>query len=220
MDESLQLHNEFTLCGDQTLEADSRSNPPSDQASALAGPNAHGSARKDAGSAATSVMKLEELQPDVLYHVLLFLSQRDVAHIKMCSSRLRCSTLRACQHWAPKVEHWLLSDPSRAALLRQLRDADPGSQHVGTDQQHECLLEPSSEHFQADLQQQVQGTGALPAVQPCCSATSPLVEQEQQLDSSLQGPVAQQGPNPCCATNLQQKHEQLPRPLYKLSFTG
>lgn len=223
MDESLQLHNEFTPCGDQTLGADSKSNTPSDQASA-SGPDAHSPARKDAGSAATSIMKLEDLQPDVLYHVLLFLSQRDVAHIKMCSSRLRCSTLRACQHWAPKVEHWLLSDPSRAALLRQLRDADPGSQHVGADQQHTRFLEPSPQHSSADLQQQqVQGTEVLPAVQQCCSTTAPLAQQQQQqLDSTLQGAVAHKGSATCRPPHQQQQqqHEQLSRRLHKLSSTG
>jgi hypothetical protein len=57
----------------------------------------------------------------VLYHVLVHLSQQDVAHVKMCSSRLQSSILRACQHWAPQVESWLRSDPSSAGLLQQLR---------------------------------------------------------------------------------------------------
>lgn len=65
---------------------------------------------------------LEGLPTEPLYNILLFLDKQDVAHVKMCSRRLMCNILRACQHWAPKVESWLASDPSSAGLLQQLRD--------------------------------------------------------------------------------------------------
>lgn len=66
---------------------------------------------------------LEDLQPDVLYHVLRACQQQDVAHLKMCSRRLLCNILVACQHWAPKVESWLAADPSSTSLLHQLQGA-------------------------------------------------------------------------------------------------
>lgn len=84
-------------------------------------PSSAGVAKEAALGAGTT---LEDLQPDVLYHILLFLTQQDVAHVKMCSSRLMCNILLACQHWAPKVESWLASDPSSVGLLQQLRGAD------------------------------------------------------------------------------------------------
>lgn len=66
---------------------------------------------------------LEDLPTEPLYNILLFLDKQDVAHVKMCSRRLLGNILRACQHWAPKVESWLASDPSSAGLLQQLRGA-------------------------------------------------------------------------------------------------
>jgi hypothetical protein len=74
----------------------------------------------DGHAAATA---LEDLPSEPLYHILLFLDKQDVAHVKMCSRRLLGNILRACQHWAPKVESWLASDPSSAGLLQQLRGA-------------------------------------------------------------------------------------------------
>lgn len=66
---------------------------------------------------------LEGLPTEPLYSILVFLEKQDVAHVKMCSRRLRANILRACQHWAPKVESRLASDPSSAGLLQQLRGA-------------------------------------------------------------------------------------------------
>lgn len=81
------------------------------------------SLQEPSADASCPTTALEDLQPDVLYHILLFLTQQDVAHVKMCSSRLMCNILRACQHWAPKVESWLAADPSSVGLLQQLRGA-------------------------------------------------------------------------------------------------
>lgn len=77
----------------------------------------------DVADLSAAASDLEELQPDVLFHILVLLTQQDVAHVKMCSKRLQGNILSACQHWAPKVASWLAADPSSAGLLQQLRGA-------------------------------------------------------------------------------------------------
>ncbi|KAF8069448.1 hypothetical protein HT031_001564 [Scenedesmus sp. PABB004] len=72
-------------------------------------------------------VRLHDLAPDALFHVLLHLAQPDVAALKVASARLRANTLAACQHWAPKVEAWLAGEPAGAALLRRLRQRDPAA---------------------------------------------------------------------------------------------
>lgn len=106
---------------------------------------------------------LEGLPTEPLYSILVFLDKQDVAHVKMCSRRLRANILRACQHWAPKVESWLASDPSSAGLLQQLRGAG-GRQ-----------LQPPTEA----------GTGSSPAL----SMDLPF---EDENSSSLTGPLTKQ----------------------------
>lgn len=76
-------------------------------------------------NASSGPVRLEDLQPDVLHGVLLFLCDQDVAQLKQASSRLRSSILQACQHWAPKVEGWLMADLNSSGLLRRLRGLDP-----------------------------------------------------------------------------------------------
>jgi hypothetical protein len=78
---------------------------------------------------------LEDLQPDVLQGVLLFLRDQDVAQLKQASSRLRCSILQACQHWAPKVEGWLMADHNSSSLLRRLKDLEPQQHPLCWEQQ-------------------------------------------------------------------------------------
>jgi hypothetical protein len=96
--------------------------------------------------ASSSPVGLEDLQPDVLQGVLLFLRDQDVAQLKQASSRLRCSILQACQHWAPKVEGWLMADHNSSSLLRRLRDLEPQQQQL-------CWEQPQSQ--QPDAAQQL-----------------------------------------------------------------
>lgn len=66
---------------------------------------------------------LEQLPAECLYHILLLLAQQDVVYLKLCSSRMRATISRSCQHWFPKVESWCGTDPTGAGLLQQLRSA-------------------------------------------------------------------------------------------------
>jgi hypothetical protein len=88
--------------------------------------------------ASSGPIGLEDLQPDVLQGVLLFLRDQDVARLKQTSSRLRCSVFQACQHWAPKVEGWLMADHNSISLLGRLRDLDPQQGQPRWEQQQDA----------------------------------------------------------------------------------
>jgi hypothetical protein len=88
--------------------------------------------------ASSGPIGLEDLQPDVLQGVVLFLRDQDVAQLKQTSRRMRSSILQACQHWAPKVESWLMADHNSISLLGRLRDLDPQQRQPSWDQQQDA----------------------------------------------------------------------------------
>lgn len=99
-----------------------------------------------------SALKLDDLQPDVLHNIIYFLSDQDTASLCLTGRRLAANTLQACQHWAPKVESWLLADPTRAPLLHRLQQLDPLVLHRAEEQQE--ALSQSAQALTACSQEQ------------------------------------------------------------------
>jgi hypothetical protein len=149
--------------------------------------------------AASSPVKLEDLQPDVLQGVLLFLRDQDVAQLKQASSRLRCSILQACQHWAPKVEGWLMADHNSSSLLRRLRDLEPQQHQPCWEQQPsqqpaavQKLGSPAAAFkiLQEDDSVPLQLPGALMSYQISCDSSSYSSSEEQITDQQQQAEAA------------------------------
>lgn len=147
--------------------------------------------------ASCSTLRLEDLQPDVLYQVLLFLSNQDMARLKQASSRLRSNTLQACQHWAPKVEGWLLADPNSGSLLRRLRELHPQLLAAGQQQLSSAALPPTSCEEAAPAAPAADPGGALAMDEDNSSSSSsscgvePDVQQQQLMPAA---PVPQVQP--------------------------
>lgn len=122
----------------------------------------------------SSGLQLLDLQPDVLHNILHFLENPDLAHLCLASRRLASNTLQACQHWAPKVECWLLADPARTDLLQRLRMAAPVAHDnnmvngpepapVGSDQQQAPRAAAPVLHQQSAQQLPLQHNQKVPA---------------------------------------------------------
>uniref|UniRef100_A0A383VKV1 F-box domain-containing protein n=1 Tax=Tetradesmus obliquus TaxID=3088 RepID=A0A383VKV1_TETOB len=148
---------------------------------------------------------LEDLQPDVLHGVVLFLRDQDVAQLKQTSSRLRCSVLQACQHWAPKVEGWLMADHNSISLLGRLRDLDPQQGQPRREQQQDAQQHLDTPAAAAGSAQAGDSAplglpGGLISCQPnnlssgsCSSSKGQIIDQQQQAEAAAAAPAPAQG---------------------------
>lgn len=140
----------------------------------------------DLGSApsSSSPSRLHDLQPDVLHNVLCFLGNQDLARLCQTSRRLAYDAIQACQHWAPKVEGWLLADPSRADLLQRLRLAGPLTE------QSDAVQQPpprgSALTLDGGLPQQQQHQDAAQPPLPCPAAH--VLHERQGTTAECTGP--------------------------------